>query len=156
MSRPERVLMLVERFPPDLGGLARSGARTAAALARLGVEVDVVAWTKTCPPGALESIDAGEVAPAARGVRLHRVGLYAHLDFSLQHTLNVLEWLHGTRRFDAVWGHYLFPAGFVAVLFAAQAGLPAAVSARGNDVDRLTFPRATSPGSRGRSSAPRS
>jgi glycosyltransferase involved in cell wall biosynthesis len=132
--------MFCERFPPDLGGLARSGARIAGSLARLGIDVHVLAWTKTCPPGALETVDAGEVHPEAAGATLHRLGLYAKQDFSLQHTFNVLEWLHGEVGFEAVWGHYLFPAGFAAVLFAEQVGLPSVVSARGNDVDRATFP----------------
>ncbi|MGE0709076.1 MAG: glycosyltransferase [Planctomycetota bacterium] len=135
-----RLLMLCERFPPDLGGLATSGARIAGALVRLGVAVDVVAWTRACPPGALETLAGADVHPSAAGVTVHRVGLYASQDFSLQHTLNVLEWLHSERAFAAAWGHYLFPAGFTAVLFAASQGIPSAVSARGNDVDRATFP----------------
>jgi phosphatidyl-myo-inositol dimannoside synthase len=140
MPLPERLLMVTERFPPDLGGLARSGARLAGSIARLGVEVDVLTWTRTCPPGALESVDAGELHAPAAGATLHRVGLYASQDFSMQHSFNVMEWLHQKRRFDAVWGHYIFPPGFCAVLFAEQQGLPSTVSARGNDIDRMTFP----------------
>jgi glycosyltransferase involved in cell wall biosynthesis len=131
-----RLLLLAERFPPDIGGLARSGARIAQALAAMGCEVDVLAWTRILPPGRLESSDVSS-APV---VVLHRLGLFGNLDFSMQHTLNVLEWLHGERRFAAVWGHYLVPCGFVATLFAEQAGLPSTVSARGNDFDRTLFP----------------
>ena len=58
----------------------------------------------------------------------------------MPHTLNVLEWLHQTRAYDAVWGHYLFPSGFLATWFAALQGLPSTVSARGNDIDREMFP----------------
>ena len=129
-----RILMIVERYPPDLGGLATSGARTAAALARTGVEVDVLAWTKTLPPGRMED----EEGPA--GVTVRRLGLFANWDLSLQHTANVLEWLHEQRSFDAIWGHYLFPPGFMAVQLAETLGLKSIVSARGNDVDRMTFP----------------
>ncbi|MCA8924497.1 MAG: glycosyltransferase [Planctomycetes bacterium] len=135
-----RLLMLTERFPPDLGGLARSAARLAGSLARVGAEVDVLAWTKTLPPGALETVDAGAVHPEAAGATLHRLGLYASQDFSLQHTFNVLEWLHAQRAFEAVWGHYATTPGFAAVLFAEQQGLPSTVSARGNDIDRAVFP----------------
>lgn len=129
-----RLLFLAQRFPPDVGGLARSGERIATRLAGLGVEVEVVAWTRRLPAGAVES------AAVSPGLWLHRVGLHASLEADLPHTLGVLEWLHGQRRFDAVWGHYLFPTGFLAVLFAEQAGLPSTVSARGNDVDQLAFP----------------
>lgn len=139
-STARRVLMIAERFPPDLGGLARSAARTAGALARLGVAVDVLAWTRTLPPGTLESGPAGEVVESATGATLHRLGLFANLDLSMQHTSNVLEWLHGERDFQAVWGHYIYPAGFMAVSFAETMGIASTVSARGNDVDRLMFP----------------
>ncbi|MEK6236073.1 MAG: hypothetical protein N2C14_15310, partial [Planctomycetales bacterium] len=118
MNQRPRVMMLVERFPPDLGGVARSAGRIAGALRDAGADPHVLAWTKTLPPGVLETSDAGTVVPSAHDVSLHRLGLYGNLDFSLQHTMNVLEWLHGQFRFDAVWGHYLYPAGFMAVLFA--------------------------------------
>lgn len=141
MSR--RLLMITERFAPDIGGLARSSARTAAALSRLpGAElaVDVLAWTRTLPPGAVQTVAGEEVAESARGLRIHRLGLFANWDLSLQHTLNVIEWLHREHRYECLWGHYLFPAGFVAVMFARLHGLRALVSARGNDIDRLMFP----------------
>ncbi len=137
---PKRMLVIAERFPPDVGGLARSGARIAGALSRLCDEIDVLAWTRTLPPGVLETSPAGDADPSASGATLHLLGLYANQDLSLMHTQNVLEWLQSERRYDAVWGHYLFPAGFVATFFGGLSGIPAAVSARGNDVDRLMFP----------------
>ncbi|MBL4637265.1 MAG: glycosyltransferase [Kofleriaceae bacterium] len=135
-----RVLMLTERFPPDIGGLARSGARTAGALVALGAEVDVLAWTRSLPPGAMETVEAGTVADSAKGATLHRLGLFANWDLSMQHTLNVLEWLHKDRDFEMTWGHYLYPAGFLAVMFAASVDIPSTVSARGNDIDQMMFP----------------
>lgn len=127
------LLMMTERFAPDLGGVARSAARTAASISRLGWQVHVLAWTKTLPPGALDSDEMD-------GVTVHRLGLFSNLDLSMQHTSNVLEWLHGEHCFDAVWGHYVYPAGYMAVVFAEMAGIPSTVSARGNDIDRLMFP----------------
>jgi glycosyltransferase involved in cell wall biosynthesis len=58
----------------------------------------------------------------------------------MPHTLNFLDWLHQTRAYDAVWGHYLFPSGFLATWFAALQGIASTVSARGNDIDREMFP----------------
>ncbi len=130
----DRLLFFAERYAPDIGGLAVSGARTARALARLGVGVDVLAWTKALPPGALETTVTPE------GPTVHRLGLFASWDLSLQHTTNVVSWLHGERAYDAVWGHYLQPAGFAATMFAKSNGLPVTVSARGNDVDQMMFP----------------
>lgn len=132
------MLVIVERFPPDIGGLAQSGARTAEALARVGATVDVLAFTRLLPPGALET--TRHVGARGEEVALHRFGLFSNLDASLQHTLNLVEWLHGERAFHLVWGHYVYPAGFVAVLVAQLLGVRATVSARGNDVDRMMFP----------------
>lgn len=136
----QRLLLVTERFAPDLGGVARSAARIAAALARLGVEVEVLAWSRVLPPGQLETMRIGGGDATGGEFAVHRLGLFGNLDYSLQHTLNVVEWLHGERRFDAVWGHYLFPAGFLAVWAAELLKVPSTVSARGNDVDRLLFP----------------
>jgi phosphatidyl-myo-inositol dimannoside synthase len=140
MPSGPRILLIAERFPPDLGGLARSGARTAGSLARMDAQVDVLTWTRTLPPGALQTLDAGEVAASARGATLHRLGLFGQTDTSMQHTLDVLDFLHSQRRYQLVWGHYLSPPGFMAVTFAGLAGIPSTVSARGNDVDQAMFP----------------
>ena len=131
-----RLLLITERFPPDLGGVARSANRTARALAAVGLEVHVLAWTRSLPAGILDT-SRGD---APFDPTVHRLGLFSQLDMSLQHTMNVVEWLHGTRPFGAIWGHYLYPAGFLAVMAARTFDIPSIVAARGNDVDRLMFP----------------
>lgn len=134
------LLLIAERFPPDLGGVARSGFRTAQAIAALGWQVHVLAWTKSLGPGTIETSSDRESDAVTPGVTLHRLGLFSNWDFSLQHTMNVLEWLHQQLEFDAVWGHYIYPAGYLAVVFGETVGIPSTVSARGNDIDRLMFP----------------
>lgn len=134
------LLIIAERFPPDMGGVARSAVRSAAAIARLGWDVHVLAWTKTLPPGVLQTIHADSPECTIPGVTLHRLGLFSNWDFSLQHSLNVLEWLHKEFQFTGVWGHYVYPAGYMAVVFAETVGIASTVSARGNDIDRLMFP----------------
>ncbi|MCC5640518.1 glycosyltransferase [Nostoc sp. CHAB 5844] len=130
----KRLLLITERFTPDLGGLARSATRLVATLCQLGVEVDVVTWSRYLQPG--------EVLPPEidTGFRIYRIGLYRHWDMTMPHTLNVLEWLHSCRQYDAVWGHYLFPSGFLATWFAELQGIASTVSARGNDIDKEMFP----------------
>ncbi|MDF5723971.1 MAG: glycosyltransferase [Rhizonema sp. PD37] len=131
----KRLLLITERFPPDLGGLASSAARLVATLCQLGIEIDVLTWSRFLQPG--------EVLPpetSSAKSHVYRIGLYRHWDMTMPHTLNVLEWLHQTRAYDAVWGHYLFPSGFLATWFAALQNLPSTVSARGNDIDREMFP----------------
>ncbi len=135
-----RLLFISERYAPDIGGVARSAQRISRAIAGLGLETHVLAWTKTLPPGQLESSRAAHASDYGGRLILHRIGLFANWDTSLQHTMNVIEWLHGQHRLDAVWGHYLYPAGFMAVMLAESLGIGSIVSARGNDVDRLMFP----------------
>ncbi|MBE9209987.1 glycosyltransferase family 4 protein [Nostoc sp. LEGE 06077] len=131
----KRLLFITERFTPDLGGLARSATRLVASLCQLDVEVDVVTWSRYLQPGEVlppETVDAKS--------RVYRIGLYRHWDMTMPHTLNVLEWLHSSHQYDAVWGHYLFPSGFLATWFAGMQGIASTVSARGNDIDKEMFP----------------
>jgi glycosyltransferase involved in cell wall biosynthesis len=135
------LLIIAERFPPDLGGVAQSASRIANSIGRLDWNVHVLAWTKTLAPGVLETVDAPEEGDTrAAAVTIHRLGLFSNWDLSIQHSINVLEWLHNRLKFCAVWGHYVYPAGFAAVVFGEMAGIPSTVSARGNDIDRLMFP----------------
>lgn len=137
---PPRILMVSDRFAPDLGGVARSATRTAMALGAFGIEVQVLAWSRALPAGRIET--RTWVAPSAHSARVvvHRVGPFANQDSTLQHALGLLESWHRETQFDAAWGHYLFPAGFLAVLFGELAGIPATASTRGNDIDMLMFP----------------
>ncbi|BAY17629.1 group 1 glycosyl transferase [Anabaenopsis circularis NIES-21] len=131
----KRLLFITERFAPDLGGLARSGTRLVATLSQLGIEVDVVTWSRYLQPGEVlppETVDTK--------LRVYRIGLYRHWDMTMPHTLNVLEWLHSSHQYDGVWGHYLFPSGFLATWFAGLQGIASTVSARGNDIDKEMFP----------------
>jgi glycosyltransferase involved in cell wall biosynthesis len=74
------------------------------------------------------------------GSEIHYLGLYRQWDITLPVTLSYLEALHQKKAYTAVWGHYLFPAGFIAVWFAECQGIQSIISARGNDVDRGLFP----------------
>lgn len=155
-----RILFLTERYPPDLGGVARSAERLARSLAAGGATVDVLAWSRYLPPGQLQRASDGRAsarhdtpltargdradgateASAGDNLRLYRLGRYRHWDLSFIYALNVLEWLHQQQPYNLVWGHYLFPGGFLAVWFGRLHGVPSLVSARGNDIDRAAFP----------------
>ena len=130
MSR--RLLFLSERYPPDWGGVAASAGRIARALAALGHEVDVVTWTRMLEPG---RVAREEGAPS-----VYRMGRFRGWDMTMPHTQILLDWLAGAESYDAVWGHYLFPGGFLAAWFGRLHGIPGLVSVRGNDIDREMFP----------------
>jgi hypothetical protein len=104
-----RILLIAERFPPDIGGLATSGARIANSLFKLGIELDVLVWSRYLQPGEVQPLT--DTFPFS----VYRIGLYRYWDITMTHTLNFLDWLHQQKPYDAVWGHYLFPAGFLAV-----------------------------------------
>lgn len=127
-----RLLFLTERYPPDLGGVAASAVRITRALAGMGAAVDVITWTRMQEPGRVVREDG---APC-----VYRMGRFRGWDMTMPHTEILLDWLAGTEAYDAVWGHYLFPGGFLAVWFARLNGLPSVVSVRGNDIDRDMFP----------------
>lgn len=129
-----KLLFVAEHFPPEIGGVASSAARISQAISRLGHSVDVFVLARDLPSGAVEST---LLSPT---VALHRMGMARNLDFTLQQSLIFLEWLHNQRRFDAIWGHYVAHAGFLATWFGVHQRIPVALAARGNDIDRELFP----------------
>ncbi len=128
----KRLLFITERFPPDLGGLATSAYRIAQALEKLDVQVTILIFTRSLLPGTVQF--------SGGSIPVYRLGRYRQWDMTLPYALNLIEDLHQTQPFDGVWGHYLFPAGFLAVWFGQLHQIPSTVSARGNDLDRELFP----------------
>jgi glycosyltransferase involved in cell wall biosynthesis len=127
-----RLLFLAERYPPDLGGVASSAGRISRSLAASGAEVDVIAWTRSLQPGVVVH-DQGNPS-------VYRMGRFREWDATMPHTLNLFDWLVSERSYDAIWGHYLAPAGFLATWFGRLKNIPATVSIRGNDLDRDMYP----------------
>jgi len=127
-----RLMFIAERFPPDLGGVATSAGRISHALAENDARVDVVAWTRTLQPGVVVHQDGN---PAVYGV-----GRFREWDTTLPHTINLIDWLVSRHPYDAIWGHYLSPAGFLAAWVGQLKSIPSTVSIRGNDLDRDMFP----------------
>jgi glycosyltransferase involved in cell wall biosynthesis len=130
-----RILFVAERFPPDVGGLATSGGRISRSLAELGLEVDVIAWSRLLEAGKVQ-----EQLTDLQGLRVFRVGQFRQWDMTMPATVNVVEWLMSQRPYDFIWGHYLFPAGFLATWIGQLHNVKTIVSVRGNDLDREMFP----------------
>ena len=127
-----RLLFLSERYPPDLGGVATSAGRISRALAEIGNDVDVITWTRM--------LEAGVVAQTGGALAIYRMGRFREWDATMPHTLNLFDWLLSKHPYDAIWGHYLAPAGFLAVWFGRLKNIPSTVSVRGNDLDRDIYP----------------
>jgi glycosyltransferase involved in cell wall biosynthesis len=127
-----RLLFITDQFPPSVGGVATSAHRTVTTLCNLGVHVDVLAWTRALQPGVVESIGDNP--------RIFRFGRYRQWDNTFPHTLNLCDWLYSIATYQAIWGHYLSPAGFFATWLGQLKATPSTVSIRGNDLDRDMFP----------------
>lgn len=133
-----RILWIAERFPPHRGGVARSAARQAAAMAERAERVDVL----TLDERAAQGMALGERCGKAF---VHRLGRAGRDDESLQLLFEAALALAGAQRHALVHGFYAGWAGYTAVLAARRLGLPSVVSLRGNDVDRGLFSTARLP-----------
>ncbi|MBN1886701.1 MAG: glycosyltransferase family 4 protein [Thermoflexales bacterium] len=126
------ILLLTDKYPPDIGGLAVSTWRLARGLAKAGHAVCVSAPTDTAAPGNLVEIVDDRV-------RVFRLGLHPRYDDTLSDWFDRIVALYASYRFDLVHALYVTQPAFVAVAVARYLGLPSVVSARGNDLDRTIF-----------------
>jgi len=123
-----RALWLVERFPPQPGGVAAAAARRARTLAAACERLDVVRLQPGLPPGHVETEERGDltvhtVGPAPRADRSARLLTIAATAVAQRHPP------------DLVHGFYGVPTGYLAVLLARELGLPSVLALRGNDMD---------------------
>lgn len=123
-----RVLWLVERFPPQRGGLAAAAARRVRSLAAAVERLDVLHLDAGLSPGEVQSVEE-------QGATVHRVGPPARSEESGRLLLLVGAALARHHRHDLLHGFYGVPSGYLATLLAAELGLPSVVALRGNDVD---------------------
>ncbi len=132
MSPPKKVLLITERYPPHVGGLARSSRRLAAHAAANGAGVHVLVLRGEGAAGTLDSCRDG-------AVWVHRLGAGRDWVETQRHAALVVDWLHARECFDLLHGQYASTAGFLAATQARLLGAAAYVSLRGNDVDRDVF-----------------
>jgi len=76
------LLLIAERCPPDIGGLATSRTRIADSLFKLGIELNVLVWSRY--------LQAGKVQPLTNTFpfSVYRVGLYRHWDMTMTHIMS--------------------------------------------------------------------
>ena len=126
------VLILTDKYPPDVGGLAVSARRLARGLAQAGYAVTVSALDASAPPGT--GVMCGD-----DGVSVLRVGVHRRADDTLADWFDQVVALHAAHDLDLIHAMYVAPPAFVAVAAARYLGCPSAISARGNDLDRTVF-----------------
>ncbi len=133
MSGEMNICLITPRYPPDTGGLAVAARRLAQGVARSGHNMQVCVAGKSVAPGKVES------KTEAPRLSVHRVGARPHPADTLADCFNLLAKLHAQRPFDALHGYYLGEPAFVTVYAGRFLGVPAVVSARGQDLDRAVF-----------------
>ncbi len=138
MTTTLRMLLLTDRYPPQVGGVGMSAARMAGLLTARGVVVHVLHLCADVEPGAVVSEREGDVM-------VHRLGALATDDLTLQRADSVITHLHARVCFSLFHGHYLTPAGYLAAFYARVCGARSYVSIRGNDLDRGMFDPAQLP-----------
>ncbi len=126
------VLILTDRYPPDVGGLAVATRRLARGLAGAGHAVWVSVLVTSEAPGASTTSDED-------GVSVLRVGARRRTDDALADWFDQIIALHTAHPLDLIHAMYITHPAFVAVLAGRYLGCPSVISARGNDLDRTAF-----------------
>ena len=132
--RPLRLAFVADRFPPDVGGLARAVRRIAGGLAARGHAVDVFCVGGEEPGAAPWLEESG-----AAGLRVCRVGAQRREDDTGAQLFDLIVAAQRRARYDAIHGFYLVQAGFIAAYAGRYLGIRSLVGARGNDLDRAPF-----------------
>jgi glycosyltransferase involved in cell wall biosynthesis len=78
------------------------------------------------------------------GIDILRLPLLRRGDDTLAEWFSILRNQHAARPFDVIHTYFVTPLAFVAVYAGRALGVPAIVSARGNDLDRAVFDAAKS------------
>jgi phosphatidylinositol alpha-1,6-mannosyltransferase len=126
------ILVLTDKYSPDVGGLAVSTRRLAQGLTRAGHTVCVSAPAPSTAPGAVTASNDGDVI-------VYRMGTHRRADDTLADWFDHVAALHVQHRFDLIHAMYVAQPAFVAVSAARYLALPSVLSARGNDLDRAAF-----------------
>ncbi len=127
-----KIALLSEKYPPDVGGLAVSASRLAGLLHGSGCEVHVFALSSSLEPGCVACTEH-------QGVTIYRLGEQRRSEDTLSDWFDCLVEAHRQKPFDLLHAYFITKAGFVAVYAAGYLGVPAVVSARGNDLERAVF-----------------
>jgi len=126
------IVLLTEKYTPDIGGLAISTERLARLLTSAGHNVRVF-----CPSSSLLPSEKRTLAHS--GVGVTRFGPHKRVDDTLVdwHELIVEE--HKREPVDVLHAYFLTQAGFVAAYTGKYLNIPSVVSIRGNDIERAAF-----------------
>jgi len=127
-----KLCLISDTYPPHVGGLAVSVRRNARNLGSAGHEVHIVAPSNAHPPGSWHT-------QADSPVTVHWLGVHRRPRETLADWFDMVVELDSTHSSDLFHGYFLAYAGYVAALAARYRAKPSVVSARGNDLDVMSF-----------------
>ena len=127
-----RITLTSDKYPPNVGGLAISTRRLALGLAKANHEVRIVLPDPRLLPGAGASASDGPL-------QVLRFGPYRRADDTQAAWFDRLVAHPPSEPPDLLHAFYVAAPAFVAVAAARYLGVPAVVSARGNDLDRAIY-----------------
>lgn len=127
-----KIVLLTEKYTPDIGGLAISSDRLARLLTSAGHDVRVFAPT-------LSLLPSEQRTHTSNRVTVTRFGAHKRVDDTLVHWFDIITEEHARDPFDVLHAYFLTQAGFIATLAGRYLNIPSVVSIRGNDVDRAAF-----------------
>jgi len=126
------ILVLTDKYSPDVGGLAVSTRRLAQGLTQAGHAVCVSLPASSVAPGAVTASKDADVT-------VYRLGPHRRADDTLADWFDHVAALHARHHLHLIHGMYIAQPAFVAVAAARHLGIPSVISARGNDLDRAAF-----------------
>ena len=127
-----KILLLSEKYTPDIRGLAISTGRLGHLLASAGHEVRVFAPSGNLPASEKRTLNSS-------GVSVTRFGAHKRVDDTLVDWFELIIEEHKQNPFDLIQAYFLPQAGFVASYAGKYLNIPSVVSIRGNDIERATF-----------------
>ena len=148
--RPQICLVTPEYPPLSWGGLARTVARVAGHLRKIGMEVHVAVFEPVATDPVL--FDENRHTTCSEGITVHRIRVSREQCpagqrtlWDCPHTLTLrmmhqsLEKLSRENHFRLLHSFFLYPIGYVTGLLARQLGLKHVITLVGNDIKKYAF-----------------
>lgn len=127
-----KILLLSEKYTPDIGGLAISTERLAHLLTSAGHQVHVIVPTSNLPASEMRFLNAN-------GISVTRFGAHKRVDDTLVDWFELIVAEHKKESFDLIQAYFLPQAGFIGAYAGKYLNIPSIVSIRGNDIERAAF-----------------
>jgi glycosyltransferase involved in cell wall biosynthesis len=126
-----KVLIITERFPPDIGGVSNSVFRISLNLKKKINKIHIFNLSNKLKPGEFKSYYFEEIV-------VHKFGNFKNLTDTLRIAENKIREIQKKFSFDIFHGYYLY-SSYLAVFLGKFFNIKSVISLRGNDIDNGIF-----------------